>query len=197
MPRLSPTLAGLALLLALPACNLFDPKNDGGGPGPSDPTTDLARVALQAHDQVRSSASPTPSPALPSMQWSSDVEAVAAQWAAHCVYQHDADRGNLGENIAASSPGYWPTIAGVVAAWASEAADYDYASNTCAAGEGVRPLHPARLARQHPRRVRLRALHCQLALLRRPDLGLLGLRLQPSRELGGPAALLTLSNPRA
>ena len=130
------TLAALALLVLVPGCDLFDPNGDGGGgPSPSDPTTDLARVALQAHDQIRGNATPTPSPALPAMQWSAEVEAVAAQWAAHCVYQHNAGRGNLGENIAASSPGYWPTIAGVVQAWASEAADYDYASNSCAAGK--------------------------------------------------------------
>jgi hypothetical protein len=51
------------------------------------------------------------------------------------VYQHNAGRGNLGENIAASSPGHWPSIAEVVQAWASEAADYDYASNSCAPGK--------------------------------------------------------------
>jgi hypothetical protein len=129
-----PTLAALAILLVVPGCDLFDP-NGGGGPSPSDPTTDLARVALQAHDQVRASAKPTPSPALPTTQWSAEVEAVAAQWAAHCVYEHNAGRGNLGENIAASSPGYWSSIIGVVQAWASEAADYDYASNSCAAGK--------------------------------------------------------------
>jgi len=135
MTRVGPTLAGLGLLFALSGCDLFDSNGgSGGGPEPSDPTTDLARIALQAHDQVRSGAMPTPSPALPAMQWSNEVEAVAAQWAAHCVYQHNAGRGNLGENIAASSPGVWPTIAQVVQAWASEAVDYDYASNTCAPG---------------------------------------------------------------
>jgi hypothetical protein len=69
MLRLSPTLAVLALLTTLPACGLLDQNGDGGGgPSPSDPTTDLARVAVDAHDQVRSSASPTPNPALPSVQ---------------------------------------------------------------------------------------------------------------------------------
>ncbi len=135
MTRSLATLAGLVLVLTLSACDLFDPNGDGDGPRPSDPTTDLARVALQAHDQVRSTATPTPTPPLPVTQWSAEVEAVAAQWAAHCVYQHNAGRGNLGENIAASSPGHWPSIAGVVQAWASEAADYDYASNTCAPGK--------------------------------------------------------------
>ncbi|HEY1333902.1 MAG TPA: hypothetical protein VGF31_06575, partial [Myxococcaceae bacterium] len=61
------TLAALAVLLVVPGCDLFDPNGGGGGPSPSDPTTDLARVALQAHDQVRTDANPTPSPALPTM----------------------------------------------------------------------------------------------------------------------------------
>ncbi len=130
---LRPRLAAL-LLLAAPACDMGGSSTGTGGPTPSDPTTDLARVALQAHDQVRAAASPTPSPALPGMQWSDQVQAVSAQWAANCVYEHNAGRGNLGENIAASSPGYWSSIAGVVQAWASEAASYDYASNTCATG---------------------------------------------------------------
>ena len=93
------------------------------------------RTAISAHDAIRANASPTPSPALPAVQWSADVESVAQQWANHCVYEHNAARGNLGENIAASSPGVWPTIVGVVQAWASEVADYDYASNTCAPGK--------------------------------------------------------------
>ena len=125
----------LAFLLALAGCDLTNGGPGNGGPSPSDPTTDLARVAIQEHNQIRSTATPTPSPGLPAVQWSSQVEAVATQWAANCVYQHNAGRGNLGENIAASSPGYWSSIAGVVQAWASEAADYDYASNTCAAGK--------------------------------------------------------------
>ena len=134
MTRSLPTLVASILSLALSACDLFDSEG-GGGPSPSDPTTDLAKVALQAHDQVRSSAQPAPNPPLPSMQWSAEVEAVAAQWAANCVYHHNAARGNLGENIAASSPGHWPTIAGVVDVWAAEVAFYDYASNSCAQGE--------------------------------------------------------------
>jgi pathogenesis-related protein 1 len=126
----------LALLALVAACNLIDGSGDGdGGPLPSTPTTDLARTAIDAHNQVRSHASPAPSPALLGVQWSAEVESVAQQWANHCVYEHNAARGNLGENIAASSPGVWPTVAGVVQAWASEVSDYDYASNSCAPGK--------------------------------------------------------------
>lgn len=128
------TLAVPALVL-LGGCNLLDSGPGGSGPAASSPTTDLARLALQAHDQVRAGAAPTPEPPLPAVQWSDEVASVAAQWASHCTYQHNAARGDLGENIAASSPGYWPSIASVVQAWASEAPDYDYASNSCAAGK--------------------------------------------------------------
>jgi pathogenesis-related protein 1 len=125
----------LAVLL-LGGCDILG-GNGTGNPGPaaSSPTTELARVAVEAHNQVRTGAVPTPSPPLPDMQWSADVEAVAAAWAAHCTWSHNAGRGDLGENIAASSPGYWPTMHEVVLAWASEAADYDYASNSCAPGK--------------------------------------------------------------
>lgn len=132
----------LALLALVAACNLIDGAGDpDGGPSPSAPTTDLARIAISTHDDVRAHASPTPSPALPGVQWSAEVEAVAQQWANHCVYEHDAARGNLGENIAASSPGFWTTIAGPAGAWAGEAADYDYASNSCATGPGKQCGH--------------------------------------------------------
>src|SRR5437870_4733894 len=60
---------------------------------------------------------------------------VAQAWAARCLYQLDAGRGERGENIAASAPpGHW-AASDVVAAWASEAQDYDYATNTCAPGK--------------------------------------------------------------
>ena len=107
-----PTLAALAFLVLTPGCDLFDPNGDGGGPKPSDPTTDLARVALDAHDQVRGNATPTPSPALPGTQWSAEVEAVAARWAAHCVYEHNAGRGNLGGTSPRALPGTGPASPG-------------------------------------------------------------------------------------
>ena len=67
-------------------------------------------ISIHAGSDVRAHASPTPSPALPPVQWSADVEAVAQAWANNCVYQHNAGRGQLGENIAASTPGVWPTM---------------------------------------------------------------------------------------
>jgi hypothetical protein len=77
---------------------------------------------------------PVPSPALPVMTWDPASASVAQAWADNCVYMHNAGRGNRGENIFASSGGsYTPTQ--VVTSWASEKADYTYATNTCAAGK--------------------------------------------------------------
>jgi len=135
-PRSGSSVPGvLVLVLLAAACDVG--TGGQGGFTASDPTTDLARTAIEAHNQFRANASPKPSPALPAVQWSSQVEAVAAAWAANCVYKHNAARGNLGENIAADAPpGAWPTIAEVVQAWASEAQWYDYASNGCSAPPG-------------------------------------------------------------
>lgn len=93
------------------------------------------QVWLDAQNAVRRNASPTPSPPLPALTWSTSAADVAQAWANGCTYQHNAGRGDRGENIAASAPqGTWGA-ADAVAAWASEAKDYDLASNTCASGK--------------------------------------------------------------
>jgi uncharacterized protein YkwD len=85
---------------------------------------------LSEHNQVRANASPAPSPALTPLAWSDTVAQVAQSWAQQCQFAHNANRGDVGENIYASTGGATP--AQVVSTWASESADYDYASNTCA-----------------------------------------------------------------
>ena len=134
---------------------------------------------------------PSPSPALPRVQWSADVEASPSSGPTTACTSTTARGATSGENIAASSPGVWPTIEGVVQAWASEAPDYDYASNSCAPGLVMRPLHAAGVAREHAHRLCLCAVHRKLSVPRLSRLGLLGLRLQPARELGGPASVLS------
>jgi pathogenesis-related protein 1 len=100
----------------------------------SPPSAD-AKTWLDLHNSVRRSAQPPPSPPLPELTWSADAASVAQAWADRCTYQHNAGRGDRGENIAASAPpGHW-TASDVVAAWASEAKDYDYATNSCAPGK--------------------------------------------------------------
>jgi hypothetical protein len=76
---------------------------------------------------------PVPAPPLVPLTWDTGAATVAASWAANCVYMHNANRGNYGENIYASTNAATPTDA--ITLWAAEAADYTYATNTCAAGK--------------------------------------------------------------
>jgi chitinase len=90
---------------------------------------------LSAHNAVRAAATPTPNPALPSISWSDSAAAVADAWVRQCTWAHDPKLGTLGygQNLFASTSA--PTPGAVVTNWASEDANYDYASNTCAAGK--------------------------------------------------------------
>jgi len=90
---------------------------------------------LTAHDAVRAAATPAPSPPLPSMAWSSAAADAASAWARQCTWSHDPALSalGLGQNLYASTGAATPAAA--VATWASEAGDYDLASNTCRAGQ--------------------------------------------------------------
>jgi pathogenesis-related protein 1 len=125
--------ARLLALLVIAACapGLDASPPDAGTVAP--PTSD-AQSWLDAQNAVRRAPQPAPASPLPPFTWSLDAAAVARSWANGCVYQHNSNRGQRGENIAASSPGYLD-VPKTVAAWAGEAADYDYQSNTCASGK--------------------------------------------------------------
>jgi uncharacterized protein YkwD len=121
-----------AFLLAAACASCFGPP-DAGSPSPT--PTQEAQAWLDAHNAVRRAPLPPPPSPLPPLSWSADAGAVAEAWAGGCNYQHNAGRGQRGENIAASAPpGRWQ-LADTVAAWASEVSDYDYATNTCAKGK--------------------------------------------------------------
>ena len=89
-----------------------------------------------AQNAVRAKASPTPNPPLAPYCWNATVAATAQAWADGCRFKHNPDLGSLGygENIYASasggSPPSKPGLA-AVALWASEAANYNYANNSC------------------------------------------------------------------
>ena len=103
--------------------------------GNTQPPTQEAQAWLDAHNAVRRAPQPPPPSPLSPLTWSAAAAGVAQAWAAGCVYQHNAGRGDRGENIAASAPpGSWQ-LNDVVTAWAGEVADYDYATNSCAAGK--------------------------------------------------------------
>lgn len=95
----------------------------------------LATELLAAHNQARANATPTPQPALPPLTWSTEAARVAAAWAAECKFEHNKNRGNYGENIAAAAPPGSRTNTQVVQDWVSEAANYTYADNSCAPGK--------------------------------------------------------------
>ncbi len=59
---------------------------------------------------------------------------LAENWAARCDFQHH-DPNSLGENLSAGTHEYGAAeVVTVVTDWASESADYTYASSTCRAG---------------------------------------------------------------
>ncbi|NTX58348.1 serine protease [Myxococcus sp. CA051A] len=102
-------------------------------PTPS-PAKDFARDMVEAHNEARAQARPTPKPSLPPLVWSEDAARQAASWAKACKFDHNPDRGDFGENLAAATPDAWGTRQ-VVKSWADEVADYDHARNTCKKGK--------------------------------------------------------------
>ena len=97
----------------------------GGGPA-ADP---LGAVAAHNAARGRSPASPP----LADMVSSPTLAATAQAWADQCRFEHNSNRGQVGENIFWGSATY--TADQVVTSWEGEVADYDYATNTCAAGK--------------------------------------------------------------
>src|SRR5262245_20997676 len=87
------------------------------------------------HNATRSSATPPPSPPLEPLCWSNSVSAHAQAWADTCTLGFDPNLGTLGEgqNFYAAAVGVGFPAQDAEPAWASEAADYDYATNTCSA----------------------------------------------------------------
>lgn len=108
------------------------PDVDNGAEGEDLGAFDQA--LLDAHNATRAAASPTPSPALSPVTWSTSLASTAQDWAERCVFEHSG--GNLGENLAVFSPRDVDasTATEVVELWASEVADYTLSSNSCAAG---------------------------------------------------------------
>ncbi len=126
----------IAVLLFACGCGLgLERDPDGGHAAPQAAPTAEAQAWVDAHNAVRRDARPPPSPPLPPFGWSTAAATVAQAWADLCNYQHNAGRGDRGENIAASAPANRWSLADAVAAWAGEAQDYDYATNGCAPGK--------------------------------------------------------------
>jgi pathogenesis-related protein 1 len=131
--------AAVAGANALAASLTLNPVPAAAPPPPAAGTGEPAALAgiTAAHNQVRAGVGVAP------LTWSATLAATAQQWANACTdreppagfIDHNADRSTghpyyVGENLFASSGP--ATAAAAVAAWASEAANYNYAANSCA-----------------------------------------------------------------
>ncbi len=128
----------LALLWSAAQVSAVAPSNDCLFFAPFDATPAgpdaWSTGILDAHNCARRDPTPSPSPALPALTWNASLSATAQGWANQCIFGHNPNRGsNVGENIFAGSNAF--PAATVVDYWALEAQDYDYATNTCAAGK--------------------------------------------------------------
>jgi hypothetical protein len=97
------------------------------GPGGANEPPGLEGMT-EAHNQVRANVDPPADPPIPPLVWDDDLAAVAQAYADGCVFEHSSN--GYGENLAAAA-GQNLTPQQVVASWASEVADYDYATNSC------------------------------------------------------------------
>jgi len=91
------------------------------------PADTFSTEMLAAHNRVRAGVK------VPPLAWSAKLAEVAAKWADHLLstgrFEHQG-RNPYGENLFEARGGT-VSAAEVVADWASEAADYDYRTNTC------------------------------------------------------------------
>jgi pathogenesis-related protein 1 len=87
------------------------------------------RDMVDAHNNTRAAASPTPSPALDPVGWSDRAETLALDWAMKCKFEHRPNN-TMGENLAIYSTSDVAT-AEIAALWSDEGTDYDYNANAC------------------------------------------------------------------
>jgi pathogenesis-related protein 1 len=116
-----------------------------GAASAGDLTGAQANEFVAAHNAVRRNTSSS----LGDLTWASDLAALAQGWSQTrasqgCSMQHNAGRGQTGENIFWASAVMWsdgttevqevsPTM--VTNDWSSEVQFYDYQNNSCAAGQ--------------------------------------------------------------
>ena len=115
MAAIAQSVAAAATLLASLSLDAADP---------------FARDMLAAHNTVRAGIG------VPALAWSDKLASASRQWAQTLLegrrFAHQPDS-PYGENLFQIT-GAEATPAEVVAAWASEAANYDYRSNSCREG---------------------------------------------------------------
>jgi hypothetical protein len=101
----------------------------GGGSSAGEPAS-LAGIT-DAHNAARAAVDPPAATPIPPLSWDDGVAATAQAYADQCMFQHSG--GQYGENIFAASND--ASGADVVKSWVDEKQNYDYASNSCAAGK--------------------------------------------------------------
>lgn len=90
---------------------------------------------LTPHNAIRAGVVPTPTTPLPLLRWNQQVADMATGWAKQCKMEHNPQKGTLGENLFVTSQTTASDIPNkAVAAWAAEAKNYDYQTNSCAPG---------------------------------------------------------------
>ena len=134
----------LALAIFLSGCGSSSMADDQAGGDDGSATGEPAELAgiTAAHNQARAMVDTSgTSGALPPLTWDDSLAQTAKAWAAQCIdtdgnglVDHNAGRSTghdfyVGENIYASSG--TATGAGAVSAWAGEAVNYHYDTNTC------------------------------------------------------------------
>ncbi|HXU81676.1 MAG TPA: CAP domain-containing protein [Polyangia bacterium] len=110
-----------------PADAAADAPPSSDGPAGGDPEPGRLAGITRFHNQVRAGIP------VPPLTWDPSVAATAAAYATECMFEHSGTKG-VGENLAAYS-GSGEKASAPVDDWAGEAADYDYASNSCAQGK--------------------------------------------------------------
>lgn len=121
----------LSLCLLLLGCSDRDDDDDDDDGSDEPELGEFAQAFVDAHNDARGRAEPTPDPELPDLAWDEDLAEIATEWADGCVFEHST--GQTGENLAAYS--YEVEPAEVVEGWFSEIEYYDYETDSCERGQ--------------------------------------------------------------
>ena len=97
-------------------------------------TAQEAEGQLEAHNQVRANVSPTAAN-MTRLTWDAGLAGIAQSWTGQCNFSHNPAAG-AGENLFLTTGGtHASALASSVPTWAAEAANYNYMTNSCAAGQ--------------------------------------------------------------
>lgn len=91
------------------------------------------RSNLMAHNCARRQVSPAATTPIQPLTWNPSIAAQAQTYSAQCIWAHSGASG-LGENLSAVAPWSDQHLVPVIG-WASENVNYNYATNSCAAGQ--------------------------------------------------------------